>query len=77
MHQYTVTRWPDDTSTATQQATISVNVEAENHREALELSGLKEPGALVSVNGLAELNIRYQVDSIGRVTKLTHYGSVD
>jgi len=77
MHTYTVTRWPNDSGTATQQATISKNVEAGNHREALELSGLKEPGALVSVNGLLELNIRYQVDSLGRVTKLAHYGSID
>jgi len=74
MNIYTVTRWPNNTNT---QATISVDIPANNHREALELSGLKEPGALVSVNGLTELNIRYQVDSIGRVTKLTHYGSVD
>ena len=72
--QYTVTRWPDNPSIATQQATITIPITATNHLEALELSGLKEPGASISVNRLDGLNIRYQVDSTGAVIKLASYG---
>ena len=64
--RYLVTRWPDSPATATQQATIAVTVNVSNHREALELSGLKEPGALISVNVLDGINVRYQVDSAGK-----------
>ncbi|WP_407312129.1 hypothetical protein [Desulfosporosinus sp. SB140] len=48
--EYIVTRWLENPATATQQATITVTVCAANHLEALELSGLKAPGALISVN---------------------------
>lgn len=72
--EYIVTRWPDSPATATQQTTITITVEAANHLEALEFSGLKEPGTLISVNGLGEMNIRYSVDFHGAVIKLAHYG---
>lgn len=75
--EYIVTRWPNSPSTATQQATITVTVNAINHLEAQNHSGLKEPGALISVNSQTELNIRYQVDSAGYAIKLARYGSVD
>jgi hypothetical protein len=68
--QYTVTRWPDNPSIATQQATITIPITAANHLKALELSGLKEPGALISVNRLGGTNIRYQVDSSDRVSEV-------
>lgn len=75
--EYIVTRWPDSPATATQQVTITVTVTAETHLEALVLSGFKEPGALISVNAPADLNIRYQVNSDGVIIELAHYGSVD
>jgi hypothetical protein len=71
---YIVTRWPDNPETANQQATITIPITAANHHEALELSGLKEPGALISVNVVGGLNIRYQVDSAGKVIELARYG---
>jgi len=46
-----------------------------NHLEALELSGLNEPGALISVKGLGEKIVRYQVDSDGSILELARYGS--
>lgn len=73
MNQYKVTRWANEEYPAT----IDITVEATSHREALEKSGLKSPGSVISVNGLADLNIRYQVDSVGRVNKLAHYGALD
>ena len=72
--EYIVTRWPNSPSTATLQATITVKVMAENHLEALNLSGLKEPGALISVNRLTGFNIRYEVDSTGCAIELARYG---
>ncbi|OLN25736.1 hypothetical protein [Desulfosporosinus metallidurans] len=63
-------------ATATQQATI-VTVNAANHIESLGRSGLKEPGALISVNSLGGLNIRYRVDLFGHGIELPHYGSVN
>jgi hypothetical protein len=48
-------------------------VNASNHLEALELSGLKEPGALISVNGLGGANVRYRVDDAGKVIELARY----
>lgn len=72
--QYTVTRWPSP-AMATQQATITVHVTAANHHEALNLSGFKEPGALISVNRPGGLNIRYKVDSTGVAIELARYGS--
>jgi len=72
--KYIVTRWPASPVSATHQGTITVTVTALNHLEALEHSGLKEPGALISVNG-QNLNIRYQVNSDGGIIKLAHYGS--
>lgn len=74
--EYIVTRWPDSPVSATQQATITVTVIAATHLEALELSGLKAPGALISVN-CRVLNVRYQVDSCGGIIELAHYGSLD
>lgn len=74
--EYIVTRWPNSPSTATQQATIAVTVNVVNHLEALNLSELKEPGALISVNGLSEPNIRYQVDSNGYAIEFARYGRV-
>lgn len=62
---------------ATQQVTIKVHVNAENHMEALDLSGLKEPGALISVNALGGMNVRYRVDEDGKVVELGRYGSVE
>ncbi|MDR3540918.1 MAG: hypothetical protein P4L69_08160 [Desulfosporosinus sp.] len=70
--EYIVTRWPNSPSTATQQAAITITVNAVNHLEALNLSGLKEPGALISVNRLGGLNIRYQVDPADRAIELAH-----
>ena len=70
--QYIVTRWSTSPSTATQQATITIPA---NHLEALNLSGLKEPGALISLNRPGELNIRYQVNSTGEVIEFVQYGS--
>lgn len=75
--EYVVTRWPNSPATATHQATITITVEAANHIEALEFSGLKEPGALISVNSLGRMNIRYQVDSNGAAIELAHYGSIE
>jgi len=72
--EYIVTRWPNSPSTATLQATITVKVIAGNHLEALNLSGLKESGALISVNRLAGLNIRYEVDSTGCAIELARCG---
>ncbi len=71
--EYIVTRWSDTTSAI--QSTTKLTVTAANHLEALEISGLKEPGALISVNGKADLNIRYQVNSDSRIIELGHYGS--
>lgn len=73
--EYIVTRWPDSVGSATHQATITVTVTAANHLDALELSRLKELGALISVNGQI-LNIRYQVNSDGYPIELAHYRSV-
>lgn len=73
--QYIVIRWPDSQGTATQQATITVTVNAANHLEALEFSGLKEPGVLISVNVVGGLKIRYQIDSDGKAVELARYGS--
>lgn len=75
--EYFVTRWLNSPFTATQQATITVTVSAVNHLEVLNLSGLKEPGALISVNSQTEPNIRYQVDPSGGVVELVRYGSVE
>lgn len=77
--EYIATRWPDGPSAATQQATatVTVTINAANHLESLELSGLKEPGALISVNGLGMMNIRYRIDHSGNAIELAHYGSVD
>lgn len=75
--EYKVIRWPDSPSAATHQATIGATVNAANHLESLELSGLKEPDALVSVNILGGLNIRYRVESDGSIIELARYGSVD
>jgi len=75
--EYIVTRWPDSPASATQQAAITVTVTAANHLEALGISGLKEPSALINVNGQTDLNIRYQVNSDGCIIELAHYGSVD
>lgn len=72
--EYIVTRWPESPAAATQQSTITVSVDADNDIKALELSGFKEPGALISVNVVGGLNIRYQVDGNGRVAELARYG---
>lgn len=66
---YKVTLWPEVGPAKT------VEVEADNHHAALDKSGLVAPGAIVSVDGCAQLNIRYQVDSAGRARKLAQYGS--
>lgn len=49
---------------------------AGNRLEALDISGLKEPGALISVNELGGMNVRYLVDYDGKVIELARYGSV-
>lgn len=72
--EYIVIRWPTSPAMATQQATITVHVNAVNHL-ALNISGLKEPGALISVNVLGGMNVRYQVDDDGKVIELARYGS--
>ena len=71
--EYIITRWPDSPATATKQATITIPITAANHLEALELSGLKESGALISVNRLGGTNIRYRVNSDGKVIELARY----
>lgn len=71
--EFIITRWPTSPTT-TQQATITVHVTAANHLEALNFSGLKEPGALINVNAVGEMNIRYQVDSESKVIKVARYG---
>lgn len=72
--EYIVKRWPTSTALATQQATIIVPITAANHIEALNLSGLKEPDAMISVNAVGETKIRYQVDAEGKVIEVAMYG---
>jgi hypothetical protein len=42
--------------------------------EALKFSGLKEMGALISVNALGGVNIRYQIDIYGKMIEFARYG---
>ena len=72
--KYIVTRWLDNPSMANHQATITVTVNAANQLEASELSGLKELGALISVNVVGGLNIWYQIDGDRKVIELARYG---
>ena len=65
--EYIVTRWPNSPSTATQQAAITITVNAVNHLEALNLSGLKEPGALKQSDvKLSSLNILIGPNGAGK-----------
>ncbi len=68
--EFIVTRWPTSPSIATQQAIITITA---NHLEALNISGLKEPGALISVNRVGGVNIRYRFNSEGNTIELARY----
>ena len=70
--EYVVTRWPESVRSATHQATISVNVTAANHLNALELSGLKEPGALISVLGPVLLTFLFAIKQSLHGLALSH-----
>lgn len=64
---YKVTVW-------NRESTQTVEVEAANHKDAAQKSGLAQPGAILSVDGLMIVNIRYQVDATGRMRELARYG---
>lgn len=53
--------------------TITVEIEADNHQDAAKKSGLIRPDAIINVDGPIRCNIRYQVDTAGKLHEIAQY----